>query len=633
MVFTDIVGSTSTMQADEDEARRRRDRHRSAVESSVDRWRGEVVQFYGDGSLSVFESAVDAVRCAGEIQADVQRPPGVPLRIGIHSGDVVRDDSGVFGDAVNVAARLEALCVAGGVLVSDKVYDEIKNQGDLETVLLGPVHLRNVARPTPVHALALPHLVVPRAHDVGAAGAPAPAGVAVLPFANLTPDPENAWFADGLAEEVINALTRVPGLKVTARTSSFAFRGREQDVREIGRALGVGAILEGSVRRAGTRVRLTAQLIDASDGFHLFSEVYDRTLDDVFAVQDELARTIVGQLSPRLLDTPTASSRQRPHDAGRWDGQAYDLFLRARAEVARWTPPAMRKALELCRRSVEIDPGRPEPWATMGTAWIFLGGTGQVPPAEAYRETETAVARALELDPDDAVALTNRALRLLFTGGGSDAALATLDHALTVAPGLAFAYQARTYALLYGRRFADAVEAGQAAVELDPLSPVYLETLGSAYLAADRIDDARRVLDRALAIDPSFRSATQVLAWTHLAGGDLDRATELMDSLPAKAGFPEAAAGSRGYLYGLAGDAPRAREMLALLEARKIREPDVELDIDMAMVYLGLGEHDRMFERLEAASTRHRGALFFMRWAQLWDDLRDDPRIQALLED
>ncbi|MEQ9568561.1 MAG: tetratricopeptide repeat protein, partial [Longimicrobiales bacterium] len=343
------------------------------------------------------------------------------------------------------------------------------------------------------------------------------------------------------------------------------------------------------------------------------------------------ARTIVQELSPRLLDTPVRMLRTRPTPTRRWDGEAYDLFLRARAEVARWTPPAMRRVVDLCRRSLEIDADRAGPWATMSTAWVFLGGTGQMPPAEAYREAERAIERALAIDPDDAQALANRALHLLFTDGSRSEALAALDHALTVAPGLAFAYQAQAYVLIDARRFDDAVEAARAAVELDPLSPVYLETLGTGYLTVGRFDDARRVLDRALAIDPAFRSATQVLAWTHVAQGDLDRALELMDSLPVMAGFPEAAAGSRGYLYGLRGDSDRARQMIALLEERKRREPEVELDLDLALVYLGLGEHDRVFDRLEAAVARHRGALFFMRWARIWDDVRDHPRMKALL--
>ncbi|NNK64005.1 MAG: tetratricopeptide repeat protein [Gemmatimonadetes bacterium] len=630
VVFTDIVGSTATMQADEAEARRLRSRHREAVDRATARWGGELVQYYGDGSLAVFDSAVAAVRSGVEIQRDVRQPPGVPLRIGIHVGDVVRDEDGVFGDAVNVAARLEALARPGAILVSAKVYDEIKNQGDLDAVSLGPVHLRNVASPTEVYAIADPALLVPGRDDLPG-GSASPVGVAVLPFASLSADPEHAWFADGIAEELINALARIPGLKVTARTSSFAFRDRQADVRHIGRELGVGSVLEGSVRRAGSRVRLTAQLVDTTDGFQLFSEVYDRTLDDVFAVQDEVARTIVRELEPRLLETPAASPGRPITASTPWRGEAYELFLRARAEIARWTPDSMRQAIELCRRSIALDGDRAAPWSTQATAWVFLGGLGQMPRDEAYAEAERAIEAALELDPDDAVALTNRALRLIFADGNGDAALSLVDHALTVAPGLAFSHQSRAYVLLHERRFDAAIESAQAAVELDPLSPPLLNTLGTAFMAAGRLADARRVLERALAIAPQFRSAVQFLAWTYLSEGDLDRASELMDSLPEMAGFASASAGPRGYLYGLRGMPERAAEMMALVSERERSEPHLQLGIDRAIIHLGSGEVDAAIDLLGEAARSHRGTLFFVRWAAIWDPIRDHPRLQALL--
>ena len=631
ILFTDIVGSTATMQADEVEARRMRDRHREAVEASVARWTGEVVQFYGDGSLSIFDSAVGAVRCAREIQHSVRADPAVPLRIGVHSGDIVHDEDGVFGDSVNVAARLESLCAPGAVLLSGKVHDEIKNQRDLRTVALGTFHLRNVARPTEVHAIDDAGLVVPTPEGLSEPAGRAPASVAVLPFVNMTSDPENAWFADGLAEDVISALTHIAGLKVTARTSSFAFRDRREDVRKIGEALGVATVLEGSMRRSGDRVRLTAQLVDARDGFHLFSEVYDRTLDDVFAVQDELARTIVEELAPRLLDAPSGSRKRPTVAANEWKGEAYHLYLRARAAVARWTPDSMLEALDFCQRSVTLDGTRAEPHATIATAYVFLGSLGHLSPDEAYGASEAAVVEALRRDPGNATALTNRAFRQVFADGNGPAALQTIERALATAPGLAFAHQAHAYVLLHERRFDEAVAAAESSVELDPLSPPLLNTLGTAYMTADRLAEARDVLERALAIAPTFRAATQVLAWTFVREGDFDRAIELMDTIPLLAGFEAASAGPRGYLYARSGRADDARDMLSLVRRRQIAEPHLQLHIDQAMIHLGLNELDAMFDLLESAAGAHPGGLHFLRWAGLWDDVRDHPRMQALL--
>ena len=308
IMFADMVGYTALLQENEDQARRSRNRLRSTLRAQVQSQGGRVVQFYGDGALSVFQSAVGAVESALAIQGELTREPTVPVRIGIHIGDVVHDDEGAFGDGVNVASRIESLSVPGGILVSGKVYDEIKNQSHLETQSLGQVHLKNVTEPVPIYALCNPGLAVPDAELIGATKA-RESSIAVLPFMNMSNDEENEYFSDGITEELINLLTRLNGLKVTARTSSFSFKGKSVDVREIGKQLGVAHVLEGSVRRSGERVRITAQLLDASNGYHLFSESYDRRVDDVFAAQDEISETIVGRSRRAAFARPRFAGR------------------------------------------------------------------------------------------------------------------------------------------------------------------------------------------------------------------------------------------------------------------------------------------------------------------------------------
>jgi TolB-like protein len=282
IMFADMVGYTAVMQNDEQEARAHRKRNREALERRVAERGGNILQYYGDGALSVFQSAIQAVEAAIAIQDDLRKAPPVPIRIGIHTGDIIHDEDGVFGDGVNLAARVQALACPGGVLISEKVYDDVKNQRDIKTRPLGPFALKNVTRPMEIWAVANPGLAVPDPRSLGPRPSQGRTSVAVLPFLNMSSDTENEFFSDGVTEELINALTRINGLHVTARTSSFAFKGMNKDVREIAGELGVTTVLEGSVRRSGDRVRITAQLIDAEDGYHLFSRSYDREILDLF---------------------------------------------------------------------------------------------------------------------------------------------------------------------------------------------------------------------------------------------------------------------------------------------------------------------------------------------------------------
>lgn len=300
IMFADIVGYTAMMQDNELQTKNIRDAHRKTLTSAVAAHGGTIIQFYGDGSLSIFDSAVEATACAVKIQLASQQDLKVPLRIGIHLGDVVIDEEGAFGDGVNVASRIESLAVTGSVMISDKVYDEIKNHKAYETLSMGEFELKNVNKPIEAFAIINQGLRVPKRNELKGKLKESIKSIAVMPFVNMSADPENEYFSDGITEELINALTRVEGLLVTSRTSSFSFKGKNVDLREIGRQLNVQSILEGSVRKAGNRVRITAQLIKSADGYHVWSESFDRNLEDIFAVQDEISQTIANKLKTKL---------------------------------------------------------------------------------------------------------------------------------------------------------------------------------------------------------------------------------------------------------------------------------------------------------------------------------------------
>ncbi len=311
IMFTDMVGYTALMQENERQAKILRDKHRAVLERLILEHRGQILQYYGDGTLSIFGSAIEAAICASKIQKELQTDPKVPLRIGIHAGDVVYDDEGVYGDGVNIASRIENMAVTGSVLVSDKINDELKNQTEVSSEFLGRYELKNVRYPVKIYAINGDGLVIPTHDQLEGKSAVSENSIAVLPFINLSADKDNEYFSDGITEELLNALAKVEGLLVTSRTSSFAFKGKNTDIREIGKMLGVKTVLEGSVRKYGNRVRVTAQLINSENGYHKWSQTYDRDLEDIFAVQDELANSIVDQLKKSIsLQKPSQNPCQ-----------------------------------------------------------------------------------------------------------------------------------------------------------------------------------------------------------------------------------------------------------------------------------------------------------------------------------
>jgi adenylate cyclase len=314
ILFTDIEGYSALMQQNEPVAISLRNRHREILQQQHEHFNGTVIQYYGDGTLSIFSSAVQAVQCASAMQQQYCLSPRVPVRMGLHIGDIIYDAEQAIGDGVNLAARIESLGVAGSVLLSDKVNDEIQNHPHLSSVSVGSYQFKNISRQVEVFALNQAGLVLPVAGSLagktvesmpvakpGAARCQTKS-VAVMPLLNLSNDPDQEYFNDGMAEEILNCLSHISKLKVAGRTSSFQFKGQPIDLREVGRKLGVSTVLEGSVRRQGRQLRVTVQLINVKDGFHLWSEKFDREMDDVFAIQDEIALAITQKMRETLME-------------------------------------------------------------------------------------------------------------------------------------------------------------------------------------------------------------------------------------------------------------------------------------------------------------------------------------------
>ena len=627
IMFADIVGYTAMMQRSEADAVASRDRFREALADLVPRHNGTAIQHYGDGTLAIFLSAVEAATCALMIQRSMTAEPRVPLRIGLHVGDIVRDQEGVYGDGVNIAARVQALAVAGSVLVSERVAEEVKNHAGLQLAHLGEYRLKNVSQVVGVFAVVHDDIVVPAARDIEA-GAPAERSVAVLPFLNMSGDPSKEFFSDGVSEEIINALAQLPGLKVTSRTSSFAFKGKNADVREIARTLDVGHVLEGSVRSSGTSVRVTAQLIDAKSGFHVFSEHWDRELEDIFVIQDEISEAIAGHLQTALTSVPAPDLRVAP----RPDPEAYTRYLEGRHHWNSWSPEGALRSVELYHEAIEIDPTLAVAYAGIASSYVFLGAVGRLPGEVAYGKAQDAAARALSMEPDSSEAEVALALTALFYEWNRDRAVRHFERALALGPGSATVhhYRGMGYSILH--RHSLAIAALRTAVDLDPLSPAINNELARVLISAGQPEEALVQIERTLEIAPSFRSALEIKAMIHWVLNDVTSAIEAIRAYGSHSPSPFAGAAVLGYLLARSGDAAGAQEQHRLLQERARVEPEISIDVDFAIWHLGVREHELALNWLEKAVDSRAPGVIFAWSVPLWDELVDHPRFKAVGE-
>jgi adenylate cyclase len=408
-MFTDIVGYTSLTQRNEAAAMELLGEQRTVVRPLLARHGGKEVKTIGDAFLIEFESALEAVRCAFDVQQylhelNLGRPADrkINLRIGVHLGDVIHSQNDVYGDAVNIASRIEPFALPGGVCISEQVYDQIKNKSDFQLLSVGRKELKNVGEPVELFKV-----VFPWEKEVFAAAAVLDKKrVAILPFTNMSSDPEEGYFADGMTEELITSLSGVRQLTVIARTSIMKYKGSQKGASEVGKELNAGTLLEGSVRKAGTRVRITAQLIDSATEGHLWAQNYDRQLDDVFAIQSEIAEKVAGELRVRLVEDERKLLEKKATE----NTEAYTYYLRGRGLIQERTEPSLRQALGLFEKAIGLDPTFARAHAGLAECYVQLVNDGYEAFEHTIPKAELAVKKALELDPDLAEAHATLAL-------------------------------------------------------------------------------------------------------------------------------------------------------------------------------------------------------------------------------
>jgi adenylate cyclase len=540
ILAADIAGYSRLMGADEEGTLARLKAYRSElIDPKNKQHHGRIVKTTGDGILIEFPSVVDAVRCAVEVQqgmieynVQVPKDQRIEFRVGINLGDVIVEGRDLYGDGVNIAARLEALAEPGGICISATVLNHARDKVPFEVEDAGEQTLKNIARPVHVYRIILDPRQPKAASQSSASNLALPdrPSIAVLPFQNMSGDPEQEYFTDGVVEEIITGLSHMRWLFVIARNSSFTYKGRAVDVKQVGRELGVRYVLEGSVRRSGNRVRVTAQLIDAANGHHLWADRYDRELADVFVVQDEIARNITGAIAPGII----SAEMQHAQRKGPSQLDAWDHIMRAHWHIRRFTEDDMAQARRLLAQAIALDPVNSMALSDLAFACHFeaVFGWGDRPAASHARLGEAA-RKAVAIDDSDAAAHTALAIYDLFSGRHEEARRRLL-RALDLDPNSVFArgYLGASYA--FGGDYDAALPHLDEAIRLSPRDPlliIWYLCKGWAALLTQRYEEAVEFASRAAEANPEFPDIYAVLAAANGQLGRVDAARAALDQL------------------------------------------------------------------------------------------------------
>ena len=517
ILAADVAGYSRLMGLDEEGTLAQLKDHRARlINPKVAEHRGRIVKTTGDGMLAEFASAVEATRCAVDIQLamasvnlNIAAPKRVELRIGIHVGDIISDEGDIFGDGVNIAARLEGIADPGGICVSARVQEDAEGRLDVVFKDGGEQQLKNIARPVRVYRILIGRPEAPQA-SAPMLALPGKPSVAVLPFANMSGDVEQDYFADGMAEDITMALSRFRFLFVISRNSSFTYKGRAVDVKQIGRELGVRYVLEGSVRRSGPKIRVTGQLIDASTGNHLWANNFDGTLDDIFELQDKVTASVVGALIPTMRHAEIERAKHRPTE----NTDAHMIHMRGIASLYLWTKAGVDEALRLAYEAMKLDPDYSMAYGLAATCYVARKSAGwTLDRVKEMAEVEVLTIRGAEVGRDDAWALGSCGFATASILGNLDTAVSLMDRALGLNANMALVWAQSAYVRAWLGEPELALVHVERAKRLSPVDPHMFVMNGAeslAYFVARRHDEAFAAAESALRLNPFFSQGTRV---------------------------------------------------------------------------------------------------------------------------
>ena len=656
IMFTDIVGYTAMMQADEQKAVAIIKHYNTTLEKLVNQFNGQVLNYYGDGSLCIFRNAMDAANCSLIIQNELKQEPVVPLRIGLHIGEVFFEEAKALGDGVNVASRVQSLGQANTILISEEFHDKIKNNTSITTASLGRFDFKNVDRPMEVFAFTNKGLSVPHRKSLegklkekktfkrtmiaivsvialltagffiyknfiarNSSAAPKDKSIAVLPFTDLSPAKDQEYFSDGLSEELITALAKIPDMKVAGRTSSFSYKGmNSKDLKVIGDELGVSTILSGSLRKSGNQLRITAELINTSDGFNIWTDSYDIELTDIFSVQDQITRSIMTALNVHLLNNkePEATAITSP--------DAYSNYLKARHQLS-FRGDHLLEARQLFEESIKLDPGFAPAHSGLSRTLSIIPNyldLGNIKPIMDSAKLEAN--KALSLNANNGEAFSVLGTIAAYYDWDWDAAEQAFSKSMAISPNDAEMYNffGDFYCIVFNKKLA--IEMESKAVELDPLLAVNYANLSMAYYMAKDYDNAIRISNTGLSMNlQSFNAGANCppIVWTYVATKQYDKAEEIVKMIPQTDPL---------YLE-LATDIAIAKgeKAVALANLQKMKD---YTHSRLAEDYLELGMWEKAAGEIEKAYTSREVRLVYYTKITLPEDYADIPALRKAFD-
>jgi TolB-like protein len=628
-MFTDMVGYTALAQRDEFLSLSLLDENRKVLRPTFVAHNGKVIKTIGDAFLVEFSSALDAVRCAYDIQRKSReinisspREKRFALRIGIHLGDVIEDSEGdILGDAVNVASRIQTLAQEGGVCLTQQVFDNVRNKFDLSLKSIGKQSLKNVDIPIEVYKMVMPwdnvtEEAVPKMAELDKKR------IAVLPFVNMSADPADAYFADGMTEEVISTLSNIKELRVISRTSVMHYKNTSKKLPDIGLELNAGTVLEGSVRKIGNTVRITVQLVDTIEDRHLWARNYDRELSNVFVIQSEIAQQVADALSVQLV----TETKERITKGSTQNTEAFTLYMKG---LYANNQTDAKKAVEYFKLAIELDPHFAAAYAALSDCYCYLAGVA-LPEREAFPKAKQYALKAEELDSNSAEAHTSLAIVSIQYDWNWLTAESEFKRAIELNPSYSTAHQWFGAYLAVRGRFDEAISENKKAEELDPLSSFIKWQLGYLYSLANMFDASEIKCSQSIDLNPKDGWGHNAMGLLYIQRSMLPQAIAELETAVRLSGPNPAFLASLGYAYAISGRKEQAFKTIE--DLMNLDKNGFVTSFEVAAVYLGLKEKDRALDYVEKAFEERDGWMAFAFRNYVFDSIRSEPRFVKVLQ-
>ncbi|MDQ3681945.1 MAG: hypothetical protein M3352_02585 [Bacteroidota bacterium] len=632
IMFADIAGYTAIMQEDETLALELRHKLQKKLEEEVTVHNGRVLEFKGDGALCIFTSTIEAVSAALALQLDMQINPVVPLRVGMHTGDVVVEENNIYGDGVNIASRIESFAIPGSIFISGRVYDDIKNQKDIQAVSLGKYVFKNVKEQVEIFAISNPGIKIPDRENLEGKGEKASENrnsdrsIVVLPFINMSNDPEQEYFSDGLTEELISSLSRLKDMRVISRTTSMQYKGTQKDIKTIGRENGVKYIMEGSVRKHGSNLRITAQFIEAKRDIHLWAETFRGTIDDIFDIQEMVSEKIVEALRIQLTREEQTILEKRYTD----NTEAYQLYLKGRYFWKKRNEEGLKSAISHFEKALEKDSDYALAWAGLADTYSLMGEYTNISRRELFPKQMTAINRALEIDSRLGEAHISLGISLMLNEWDWKNSEKEFKLGIELSPNYATGHHWYAEWLLFMGKTEEAFKQISLAVELDRVSQGILKDKGIFYYYTGQFEEALKMGMMTLELDVNFAPAHRLLSLAYQGKKMFDKAIAENQRWGELTGNKIKTDVALAEIYAAANKKEDASKIIAEVEAGKnLSGNDYR---GMALVYAALGDNDMAFSWLEKSYDKHEESLCSLKIDPKMDPLRSDPRFNTMLK-